>query len=78
MRGGSGVAVGLAYFLVPESNVHWFTLVLQDERVSKQLRIVRTLLYILCEASVRCVVWCGVVWCGVVWCGVVCGMRCVV
>ena len=48
------MAVGLADFLVPESNVHWFSLILQDERMSEQLRIVRTLLYILCEASVRC------------------------
>ena len=58
-RGGersSGVAVGLADFLVPESNVHWFCLVLEDERVSKQLRVVWTLLDILCEASVWCVV----------------------
>ena len=61
------MAVGLADFLVPESNVHWFSLILQDERMSEQLRIVRTLLYILCEASVRCEVWC-----------VVCGMWCVV
>ena len=56
-RGGersSGVAVGLADFLVPESNVHWFCLVLEDERVSKQLRVVWTLLDILCEASVGC------------------------
>ena len=51
------MAVGLADFLVPESNVYWFSLILQDERVSEQLRIVRTLLYILCEASVRCGVW---------------------
>ena len=55
------MAVGLADFLVPESNVHWFCLVLEDERVSKQLRVVWTLLDILCEASVWCVVCvCGV------------------
>ena len=48
------MAVGLADFLVPESNVHWFGLVLEDERVSEQLRVVRTFLYILCEASVWC------------------------
>ena len=44
----------LADFLVPESNVHRFCLVLEYEWMSEQLRVVRTLLYILCEASVEC------------------------
>lgn len=46
--------MSLADFLVPESNVHRFGLILKDERMSEQLRVVRTLLYILCEASVGC------------------------